>query len=88
MSAFGTTRRLAALHQSSRYWSKADIGQSRFLLWLDANDAVDGAHSAASKCHRVVASKRIRTIPLADMSLVEIPQCGGVRRLTGGRPTP
>src|SRR5262245_4966092 len=23
-----------------------------------ANDAVDGAHSAASRCHRVVASKR------------------------------
>jgi hypothetical protein len=25
---------------------------------LSAFDAVDGAHSAASKCHRVVASKR------------------------------
>jgi hypothetical protein len=24
----------------------------------EANDAVDGAHSAASKCHRVVGSKR------------------------------
>ena len=24
----------------------------------DADDAVDGAHSAASECHRVVASKR------------------------------
>jgi hypothetical protein len=24
----------------------------------DANDVVDGARSAASKCHRVVASKR------------------------------
>jgi len=27
----------------------------------DPNDAVDGAHSAASKCHRVVASKRTRS---------------------------
>jgi hypothetical protein len=31
---------------------------ARVLNGLVANDAVDGAHSAASECHRVVASKR------------------------------
>src|SRR5664279_5313461 len=39
------------LDQSRQSWILA--GDS-----LSANDAVDGAHSAASECHRVVASKR------------------------------
>ncbi len=32
----------------------AESGQAR----TDVNDVVDGAHSAASECHRVVASKQ------------------------------
>ena len=32
--------------------------QLRLIGPLVAFDAVDGAHSAASKCHRVVTSKR------------------------------
>jgi len=33
-------------------------GHDVLVLNLSAFDAVDGAHCAASKCHRVVASKR------------------------------
>src|SRR6185295_16525063 len=36
----------------------ADIRRSLAARRSDANDVVDGAHSAASMCHRVVASKR------------------------------
>src|ERR1035437_1636896 len=36
-------------------WQKRTL---RGCVAMSANDAVDGAHSAASKCHRVVASKR------------------------------
>jgi hypothetical protein len=32
--------------------------KSQWSGQTDANDAVDGAHSAASKCHRVVALKQ------------------------------
>jgi hypothetical protein len=39
------------LDQSGHWWILA-------LAGLSANDAVDGARSAASKCHRVVASKQ------------------------------
>src|SRR5262249_18332447 len=41
-----------------RFWGKADKLKHLGSLALSANDAVDGAHSAASRCHRVVASKR------------------------------
>ena len=37
---------------------KADMPQGPAASRSDENDAVDGAHSAASKCHRVVVSKR------------------------------
>ena len=37
--------------------SKADIPRASGVPRSDENDAVDGAHSAASKCHRLVASK-------------------------------
>src|SRR5215831_5573481 len=43
----------AALAMSA-FGGKADIGRSRCLVWSAAIDAVDGAHSAASRCHRVV----------------------------------
>ena len=36
---------------------KADMLRPRMAHHPVANDAVDGARSAASKCHRVVASK-------------------------------
>jgi hypothetical protein len=35
-----------------------DSGREGGLGNIDANDVVDGAHSAASKCHRMVASKQ------------------------------
>jgi hypothetical protein len=38
------------LSRAKRTWPKAGA--------MSAYDAVDGAHSAASRCHRVVASKR------------------------------
>ena len=38
--------------------SRADMRCPPQACGHNANDAVDGAHSAASKCHRVVASKR------------------------------
>ena len=41
-----------SLLSNSGHWS------ALALIGSAANDAVDGAHSAASKCHRVVASKR------------------------------
>jgi hypothetical protein len=41
-----------------RFRGKADIRCRLTLMARGANDAVDGAHSAASKCHGVVASKR------------------------------
>src|SRR4029077_9460431 len=51
-----------------RCWHEADIklrsrygvesGHHRLIVSLSAFDVVDGTHSAASKCHRVVASKR------------------------------
>jgi hypothetical protein len=41
-----------------RYWRIADMPRASRTFGCDAIDAVDGAHSAASKCHRVVASKR------------------------------
>jgi hypothetical protein len=37
---------------------EADMPRPPAPYQSDANDAVDGAHSAASRCHRVVASKR------------------------------
>jgi len=40
------------------FWSEADMPRAAGACGSDENDAVDGAHSAASKCHRVVASKR------------------------------
>ncbi len=42
----------------SAFGGKADIGRCIVPIISDAFDAVDGAHSAASKCHRVVTSKR------------------------------
>src|SRR5262249_60990140 len=41
-----------------RFRGGADIGRRIVPIISDATDAVDGAHSAASRCHRVVASKR------------------------------
>jgi len=41
-----------------RSWAYCGQEQRPVLTVSDANDAVDGAHSAASRCHRVVASKR------------------------------
>jgi hypothetical protein len=38
------------LSGAKRTWSNDGV--------MSAYDAVDGAHSAASRCHRVVASKR------------------------------
>jgi hypothetical protein len=37
------------------FWREADINWPAGPTGSVANDAVDGAHSAASKCHRVVA---------------------------------
>jgi hypothetical protein len=41
-----------------RFRGEADIDSRAASASSVANDAVDGAHSAASRCHRVVASKR------------------------------
>ena len=41
-----------------RYWSKSGHGWILARSGLVANDAVDGARSAASKCYDVVALKR------------------------------
>src|ERR1017187_2298286 len=40
------------------YWTNNGERSGLVLNGSVAIDAVDGAHSAASKCHRVVASKR------------------------------
>jgi hypothetical protein len=46
----GCVDRLSWLTKSGHWPELAQVG-------YDVNDAVDGAHSAASECHRVVASK-------------------------------
>jgi hypothetical protein len=58
MSPFGTKRTCQDDLLFVRFWGKTDVGCEPALMVLAAFDAVDGAHSAASKCHRVVASKR------------------------------
>ena len=57
-STHGTKRTYRDVCVFVCFRGEADIRQSRWLWWCDAIDAVDGAHSAASRCHRVVASKR------------------------------
>ena len=51
-------QRFVATRQFGRIWGEADIARTPPACGCEAIDAVDGAHSAASKCHRVVASKR------------------------------
>ena len=41
-----------------RYWTKSGHSSARALNGSVANDAVDGAYTAASRWHRMVASKR------------------------------
>jgi hypothetical protein len=48
----------ARAQKSGRFQVKADIKWQAELFGSVANDAVDGAHSAASKCHGVVALKQ------------------------------
>jgi len=42
----------------SAFGGEADMHDRLASTSSSAYDAVDGAHSAASKCHRVVLSKR------------------------------
>src|SRR5690348_9480794 len=50
---------LSGLGETSARLSAFGAKRTRAMLWLrpPLNDAVDGACSAASKCHRLVASK-------------------------------
>src|SRR5262249_38948879 len=56
--ARGAQRRNRALMADLRFRGQADMGDRLVSTSWVASDAVDGAHSAASRCHRVVASKR------------------------------
>jgi hypothetical protein len=57
-AAFGTKRTFRDGLFIVRFRREADIPRPPIAYRSAANDAVDGAHSAASRCHRVVASKR------------------------------
>jgi hypothetical protein len=58
MTAYGTKRTSRDAHSLVRFWSEADMHCGVASTASVADDAVDGAHSPASRCHRVVASKR------------------------------
>src|SRR5262245_794025 len=53
-SAFGTKRTWRRVSYFVRFRGKADMGRRIVPMISDAIDAVDGAHSAASRCHRVL----------------------------------
>jgi len=57
-AAFGTKRTYRHDLLFVRFRSKADMRCRIVQIISAAFDAVDGAHSEASRCHRVVASKR------------------------------
>jgi hypothetical protein len=56
-AGFGTKRTCPDCLPLVRFRGEADIPRPLAAYWPTANDAVDGACSAASKCHRLVASK-------------------------------
>jgi hypothetical protein len=57
-STHGTKRTYRGKRSLVRFWSEAEMPPPPVVPRPVANDAVDGAHSAASRCHRVVTSKR------------------------------
>jgi hypothetical protein len=57
LSAYGTKRTTVAAQHFVSYWGNNGQKSAAALIGLSANDVVDGAYSAASKCDKLVALK-------------------------------